>query len=289
MNAQKKILLLGANGQLGQDLLKVAPASFKMIPMTHADLELKDYSAVQKAVRELKPDFVINTAAFLNVDKCEEEWREAFEVNAFAVKNLAETCRDQNAVLVSISTDYVFDGKKGLPYTEEDLPNPLNNYGLSKLLGEYFVQMIAPRHFIVRSSGLYGLSKSSVKGTNIVELFLKKGREGKVSVVTDQIVNPTYTKDLATGIFPLLQTEAFGLYHLTNSGLCSWMDFAEEIFRQRKMEVQVQPISYQDYRRPAVRPPYSVLESKRLNSLGLPNLRPWKEALQAYLKESPNE
>lgn len=274
--SNKTVVIIGANGQLGSDLLRTVSSDVRLVPLTHADLELKDAVAVRQKLAEIKPDIVINTAAFLNVDLCEERWQDAFAVNAYAVRDLAQICQELNACLIQISTDYVFDGKKKAPYTKEDLPNPLNVYGLSKLMGEYFVRMYAERHLIIRSAGLYGKAKSSVKGTNIVEIFRQKGREGKISLVVDQVVNPTYTKDLAEGIWSLIQKEACGTYHVTNKGQCTWQDFAKRIFEQEKLDVTIKSVSFADYKRKAKRPQNSVLVSD------VP-LRLWKDALAAYL------
>lgn len=281
---KRKVLLLGANGQLGQDLRKAAQAAFDVVPCTHADLELKDAAAVRATIERVRPAICINTAAFLNVDLCETEWREAFAVNAFAVKSLAESCREFGVTLVQISTDYVFDGTKGAPYTEDDAPAPLNMYGLSKLMGEYFVRMAMTNYFIVRSSGLYGVAKSSVKGTNIVESFLRFGKEGKANVVTDQTVNPTATHDLAAAICRLLATDRYGVYHATNEGACTWFEFAQRVYALAGMTVAMQPIAAAQLQRKAHRPNYSVLANDKLAQATDHRLPPWGAALKTYME-----
>jgi dTDP-4-dehydrorhamnose reductase len=185
-----------------------------------------------------------------------------------------------------MSTDYVFGGEKRAPYTEDDAPNPLNVYGVSKLAGEYFVRALCPKHFIVRTSGLYGVAGSSGKGGNFVETMIRLAKEGKpIRVVTDQVLTPTYTRDLAHKIKELLQTEAYGVYHITNSGQCSWYEFAAKIFELLSLKPDFGPTTSAEFGAKAKRPAYSVLAHGRLAQLGLDDLRSWPEALAAYLEE----
>jgi len=249
-------------------------------------LDICDFVYTRKVIEEKKPDVVINTAAFNRVDDCEEEVSKAFWVNAFAVRNLAQICADLDCVLVHISTNYVFDGRKREPYTEEDPPNPLSVYGVSKLTGEYFVRNICPKHFIIRTSGLYGVAGSRAKGGNFVETMIRLAKEGHpIRVVNDQVLTPTYTKDLAKNIKELIQTEAYGLYHITNSGECSWYEFAAKIFAILRLAPDFKPTTTAEYSVKAPRPRYSVLAHKKLRQLGMKALRPWSEALVAYLQE----
>ncbi|MEM1867999.1 MAG: dTDP-4-dehydrorhamnose reductase [Thermosphaera sp.] len=277
--------MIGANGQLGTDLVKVLN-NWDLVPLTHAELDICDFVRARKVLTELRPDVVINTAAFNRVDDAEAQPEKAFWVNTYAVRNLAQVCADLDCTLMHISTDYVFGGEKRTPYTEDDPPNPLNVYGVSKLAGEYFVRNICPKHFIVRTSGLYGVAGSSGKGGNFVETMVRLAKEGKpIRVVTDQVLTPTYTKDLAQKIKELLTTEAYGLYHITNSGQCSWYEFARRIFELLGIKPDFGPTTSAEFRAKARRPAYSVLAHERLKELGLDDLRPWPEALKAYLEE----
>ena len=197
-----RILLIGANGQLGSDLVKVLPRE-DTTPLTHGEIEIRDPDSIHKALQTHRPDLVINTAAWHRVDDIEREPRPAFEVNALGVRNLALACREFNCALMHFSTDYVFDGRKRTPYEETDTPNPLSAYGISKLAGEHFIRYLWPKHYIVRSTGLYGVAGSSGKGGNFVETMLRLARAGKpIRVVDDQVLTPTYTADLAAASAP---------------------------------------------------------------------------------------
>lgn len=280
-----KVAVLGANGQLGHDLIQ-ALAAWDCIPLTHADLDICDFTSTRKRLADVKPDIVINTAAFHRVDDCEEQPEKSFQINTYAVRNLAGLCAELDCGLVHLSTDYVFGGEKNSPYTEDDAPNPLNVYGVSKLAGEYFVRALCPKHFVVRTTGLYGVAGSSGKGGNFVETMVRMAREGKsIRVVDDQVLTPTYTKDLAHAIERLAQTDAYGLYHITSSGQCSWYEFAARIFELLGLTPDFGPATTAGYGLKALRPAYSALAHHRLKQLGCDDLRPWSEALDAYLKE----
>jgi dTDP-4-dehydrorhamnose reductase len=280
-----RVAVIGANGQLGTDLVKILN-DWDLILLTHSDLDICDFVYTRKVIEGAKPKIVINTAAFNRVDDCENEPSKAFWVNTYAVRNLAQVCASLNCVLMHISTDYVFGGEKRAPYTEDDAPNPLNVYGVSKLAGEYFVRALCPKHFIVRTSGLYGVAGSSGKGGNFVETMIRLAKEGKpIRVVTDQVLTPTYTRDLAHKIKELLQTEAYGVYHITNSGQCSWYEFAAKIFELLSLKPDFGPTTSAEFGAKAKRPAYSVLAHGRLAQLGLDDLRSWPEALAAYLEE----
>jgi dTDP-4-dehydrorhamnose reductase len=281
----KRVAVIGASGQLGTDLVKVL-SDWDLVPLTHSDLDVCDFVYTRKVLRDRRPDIVINTAAFNRVDDCEEEVSKAFWVNAFAVRNLAKVCADLDCVFVHISTDYVFDGSKGAPYTEDDAPNPLSVYGTSKLTGEYFARNLCAKHFVVRTCGLYGTAGSQAKGGNFVETMIRLAKEGKpIRVVNDQVLTPTYTRDLAEKIKKLLQTETFGLYHITSSGQCSWYEFAGKIFELMGLKPAFGPTTTAAFGAKARRPAYSVLAHNGLQRLGMDDLRPWPEALQAYLIE----
>lgn len=277
-------MILGAGGQLAYDLQHVM-ADMDLVPLRHAELDICDYELVRRVLGELKPEVVINTAAFVRVDDCEDEMERAFQVNTFAVRHLAQVCSDLDCMLVHISSDYVFGGEKLAPYTEHDITLPKNVYGVSKLAGEMFVRAIAPRHIIVRSSGLYGISGSSGKDSNFVETMLSHAKNGKsIRVVNDQVLSPTFTLDLAIKIAELLELEVHGVFHITNGESCSWFDFATRIFLLQNIAANVSAISSDEFPGEAQRPAYSVLANDELKRQNLEVLRPWHEALQEYLE-----
>jgi len=283
-----KIVLVGANGQLGSDLAQVLLPAHALVPLTHADIEVTRPESVEATMQMHRPDLVMNMAAFHKVDVCEEQVELAFAVNALAVRNLALACRAHNATLLHMSTDYVFGGDKArrAPYVETDTPAPINVYGVSKLAGEHFVRYLLDRYFILRVTGLYGVAGSSGKGGNFVELMLRLSKEGKpIRVVDDQRMTPTYTVDLAHQIKVLIETERYGVYHATSQGSCTWYEFAAEIFRQSGLAPDLSKAQTGDFGEKATPPAYSVLENKALQAIGLDRMRPWQEALAAYLKE----
>lgn len=280
-----RILIIGCNGQLGTDLQRVL-AEHDVIASTHGDLEITDEKAVRNVVDENRPDVVINTAAYHKVDECESYPDKTFAVNALGPRNLAQACKAFDGMLIHFSTNFVFEGDTNRPYTEEDLPGPLSLYGVAKLSGELLVRSILPRHLIVRTTGLYGIAGSGEtgKGLNFIELMIKLGKErGAVTVVDDQMMTPTSTSDLAEVISCLIDKETTGTYHITNSGACSYFEFARTIFEKVGMSAQVSPTSTGEYGAPARRPLYSVLDNSRLHVLGVPPLRQWDEALEDYL------
>lgn len=280
-----KIALIGADGQLGFDLLNLLPTE-KCRPLFYPDFDVREAQKTRDILQSLAPDVVINTAAFHRVDECEDRPEEALIVNAVAVRNLALICRERNAVLVHFSTDYVFDGRKRTPYVEEDEPAPLNVYGVSKLAGEYFVRSLCQKYFLIRTCGLYGSAGCREKGMNFVELMIHLEKSGRpLRVVDDQWVTPTSTEELAARILELLGTERYGLYHMTNEGQCTWYEFAREIFSVVGRAANLSPIDSQAYGTKARRPAYSVLENQRAKALGITDFSPWREALKNYLKK----
>jgi dTDP-4-dehydrorhamnose reductase len=284
-----KILLIGANGQLGSDLAKALPAlGHELVALTHADIEVTDPTSIEGVMNVHQPDLVLNMAAFHKVDLCESEVEKTFAVNAFGARYLALACVKSGAVLGHMSTDYVFggDSSRKTPYGEGDKPAPINVYGVSKLAGEHLIQGVLDRHYIFRVSGLHGVAGSSGKGGNFVELMLRLAREGKdIRVVDDQRLTPTYTVDLANQIAAVIETEGFGLYHATSQGNCTWYEFAAEIFRQSGLEPNLNRAKTGDFGEQATRPAYSVLENRNLQRCGLDQMRPWQKALAAYLAE----
>lgn len=280
-----KVLIIGANGQLGSDFAKVMDDP-DLIALTHKDIEICDFAKTKNILTEKAPDIVINTAAYHKVDECEEKVEKTFEVNTYAVRNLAQVCRDIGSTLVHMSTDYVFGGEKNEPYIEADSPNPINVYGVSKLAGEYFVKNICEKHFIIRTSGLFGVAGSSGKGGNFLETMIRLAKEGKsIRVVADQVLSPTYTKDLATNMKELIQTDEYGLYHIASHGECSWYKFAETIFELTGLNPEYSPTTTEEFGAKAKRPGYSVLANQKLKALGIDNTSVWEEALENYLVE----
>ncbi|HZT73032.1 MAG TPA: dTDP-4-dehydrorhamnose reductase [Terriglobales bacterium] len=281
-----KLLILGANGQLGSDLCRLAAVGHEVVAMRHADLDVRDAAAIGRALAAHRPEAVINTSAFHKVEVCEQEAESAFAVNAIAVLNLARACAEAGAALVHFSTDYVFDGAKGAPYVESDLPAPVNVYGASKAAGELLARAFCPKHFVIRTTGLYGKAGSNGKGGNFVETMLRKARAGEaIRVVHDQVLTPTYTVDLAAKVLELLGSGRYGLYHVTSEGQCSWYDFAAKIFELSGLRPDLQPVSSAEFRSPVRRPAYSVLAKAGLRAIGLAPPPAWPDALARYLRE----
>jgi len=241
-----------------------------------------------EVMRSFRPDVLINTAAFHRVDDCETQLEPAFATNAFAVRNLAQLCKEHDALFVHFSTDYVFGGQaKRSPLTEEDPPAPLSVYGTSKLTGEYLALLTWQRSLVIRTCGLYGVAGASGKGGNFVQTMLRLAREGTaLRVVDDQECTPTATKDLAQKVARLIAQDVSGIVHVTNAGSCTWYEFAKAIFAYAGIDADLSPTTSLEYITPAVRPPYSVLAHKRLAALGQDDLRPWQAALACYLEEA---
>jgi dTDP-4-dehydrorhamnose reductase len=282
-----KVLLIAANGQLGTDLLKVFRAAGDTVtPFTHAQLDVCSEAQISKAMAEVKPEVVLNTAAYHRVDECEKQSAMAFQVNGTAVMYLAQACKAAGATLVHYSTDYVFGGyEKGSPYEETDLPAPVNVYGTSKVVGEHLIAAYAERYFAIRTCGLYGVAGSSGKGGNFVETMLKKAMAGDaIRVVDDQILTPTYTADLAQATRDLILTERYGLYHLSSEGQCSWYEFTRYIFERVGLYPKLSPVKSSEFASPVRRPANSVLSKAKLRSVGV-SISTWKDALPRYLEE----
>lgn len=281
-----KVAVIGSTGQLGQDLMRVFGED--ATAFAHQDLDVTDGVGVASAMHSLEPDWVLNTAAFHRVDDCETNPALALAVNALGALNVARAAAAVGAGVVFVSTDYVFGGEdreRGNPYEEEEKVHPLNVYGVSKEAGEHLTIQANARHLVVRSAGLYGTATSR-KGWTFPELMLNKARsEGLVRVVTDQVLSPTFTADLARKTKELIERDATGVYHLTNAGECSWFEFARCTFDLAGVEVKMEPVHTDQTRRRARRPSYSALATARLKEVGLSPLRPWKEALGDYLRE----
>ncbi len=281
-----KVLLIGVNGQLGSDLVRVfRAAGDDVVPATHADVDICSEERVSEIVAGAMPDVVLNTAAFHKVEECEKNPVLAFQVNGAGAMNLARACKRAGAVLLHFSTDYVFDGQKNAPYEETDLPSPVNAYGVSKVAGEHLIACNMDRYFVVRTCGLYGVAGSSGKGGNFVENMLKKAMAGEsIRVVDDQVLTPTYTLDLAEATRKLVLTGNFGLYHLSSEGRCSWYEFTRNILECAGVDANLTPVKTSDFPSSVKRPSYSVLSKTKLRGLGL-SIPPWQDALSRYLDD----
>jgi dTDP-4-dehydrorhamnose reductase len=279
-----KILLIGALGQLGTDLKKVLTAH-EVIPVDKEEIDICSAAQVDAIADALRPEILLNCAAFNRVDEAEDAPEAAFAVNTFAVRNLALAARRLGAALVHFTSDYVFDGPQRTPYVETDLPCPRSMYGISKLAGEAMTQALAPKHFLIRTCGLYGYTGSRDKGTNFVEAMLSlAAKGGPVRVVSDQVCTPTSTMDLANAVARLIITEKYGLYHLTSGGGCSWHEFALAVFEEAGLHPEVVPVTSDHFPAKAKRPWYSVLDNRRFRDEGFGDLRHWREALRAYIR-----
>jgi dTDP-4-dehydrorhamnose reductase len=278
--AALKHIVLGAAGQLGRELCKRLAG--QVIGLTREQADVIQPGLLRRVLSHHQPEFVINCAAYNFVDRAEAEPDSAFATNVWGPRNLAKICQDLDCTVVHFSTNYVFGLESGrtLPYQETDPPGPLSVYGLSKLAGEYLVRAICPNHIIIRTCGLYSVWGTGGKGTNFVEMMLRLAQQGRpLRVVSDQISTPSYAGDVADATIRLLQSHGAGIYHLTNSGSCSWHEFAAAIFELAGVKADLSPVTSKEFGAAAQRPGYSVLASR------LPPLRPWRDALAAYLSE----
>ncbi|MDI6818634.1 MAG: dTDP-4-dehydrorhamnose reductase [Methanothermobacter thermautotrophicus] len=275
-----KILITGSSGMLGSDLVDILSRRHEVV--TSGSLDIRDLEGVMELLRETRPDAVVHAAAFTDVDCAETERDTAYQVNVLGTRNIAAAASAVGSSILYISTDYVFDGEKGDGYLEFDEPNPLNFYGKTKYLGEVSVRQLSERFYIVRTSWLFGRNGRNFVGT-MVELA-ERGHE--ISVVDDQYGSPTYTRDLAAAIGTLLERPAYGVYHLTNSGQCSWYEFAIDIFNELGMEVCLKPVKSHEFPRPARRPSFSVLRNYNWSMEGFKPLRNYRDALRDYLKDA---
>jgi len=286
-----RIAIIGAAGQLGSELRKILPTD-TTFPLDRRAIDIVDRKSIAAALDPIRPQLVINAAAYNFVDRAEDEPQIAYAANALGPRNLALWCESADVALVHVSTDYVFRGwtieggrkiDRRTPYGERDAPLPPNAYGVSKLAGECFVRGLCSKHFVVRTCGLYGQSKGS-KG-NFVETMLRLGHERNVlRVVNDQHCTPTSAADLAEAIVALANTDAYGLYHVTNDGETTWHGFASEIFRQARLEVDTQEVTSADYGAAAPRPAYSVLDCRKVAGILRRPLPSWQDALARYLR-----
>jgi len=277
-----RVLLLGANGQLGSDITRAWDVpGVTLLRATRMQADVTDAKAVAAMVRANRPDVVVNTTAFHNLPVCEEDPATCFAVNVQGGWNVAVAAREAGAVVVQVSTDYVFDGGKREPYLERDGRRALNIYGAAKIATEDVVRIANQAHLIVRVSGLYGLAGSAGKGGNFVETMLRLAREGNtVRVVSDQVTAPTNTAEIAEALLPLVREGMRGTVHLAAGGSCSWYEFATAIFEEMHLEPTTFPVSTSEFGGPVARPLYSVLGSERVE-----RLPQWRDGLQRYLRE----
>ncbi|MCW4015235.1 MAG: dTDP-4-dehydrorhamnose reductase [Candidatus Bathyarchaeota archaeon] len=280
-----KIAVIGSTGQLGTDLVKTLATTHDVVAFAHNDLEVTDYESCI-VLREHQPDVVINTAAFHNTDQCEDECQKSFCVNALGARNIALVTKEIGATTVYISTDYVFDGTKKEPYTEDDVPEPINAYGISKLAAEYFTKQNS-KHFIIRISSVFGKAGASGKGGNFVETMVAKAKKNEsITVIDDMWMSPTYTKDASLTIKRIVEKQLpYGIYHASNKGYCSWYQFAEQIFQFTGLIPDLTSTKTDQLNMKAKRPRFSALTSIKLPQYGI-NPPTWQEALHEYLIEN---
>ncbi|MFJ7736032.1 dTDP-4-dehydrorhamnose reductase [Lysinibacillus sp. NPDC097287] len=280
-----KIMVTGANGQLGQELVRqLSSSEHELFAFTKTELDITDIEKVVAVCNDIQPNIIINAAAYTNVDGAETNQELAFRVNGIGQRNLAVAAEKIGAKICYISTDYVFNGQANSPYTEYMNVDPLGIYGQSKYEGEFLTKTLSTKYFIVRTAWVYGEF-----GPNFVKTMLKLAEEKpEIGVVHDQIGSPTYTVDLAEFLIELVQTEKYGIYHCTNSGTCSWYEFANEIFKVTEKDIVVNPLTSEQFPRPAKRPTYSVLGDLSLHVNGFTPRRHWKDALYDYLNKNNN-
>jgi dTDP-4-dehydrorhamnose reductase len=269
-----KVLVTGAKGMLGQDLCLILKNTNYTVIETDVDtLDITKFTEVEGVISAGKPDFVIHCAAYTNVDKAEEDIETARLINVVGTENVAKSCAKNNCTMIYISTDYVFDGISNKPYKPIDKTNPINNYGLTKLEGEEVVSKHCEKHYIIRTSWLYGIF-----GRNFVETMISLAGKPELKVVDDQIGCPTWTVELSNGILKLLEVQKpYGTYHICGSGKTSWYGFAKEIFKQCGLDINLKPCTTNEFPRPAKRPAYSVMDNDGF-------CRDWKKALKDYMK-----
>ncbi|MCR8844854.1 dTDP-4-dehydrorhamnose reductase [Paenibacillus sp. SC116] len=280
-----KVLVTGADGQLGQDVVQLfRNHGHEVVACNRSKLDITKQSQCQQVIREEHPAAIIHCAAYTAVDQAETDVDRAYEVNAVGTRNVAVAAESIGAKLIYISTDYVFNGRGNQPYNEYDNTDPQGIYGKSKRAGEVLIQSLSSRFFIVRTSWVFG-----EQGANFVKTMMKLGVErDQLKVVHDQVGSPTYTVDLAQFLLQLVETEQYGIYHASNSGICSWYEFAEEIFKQCSISAELLPCTTEEFPRPAPRPQYSVMEPLSIRTNGFELLPHWKDALARYIAGSTN-
>jgi dTDP-4-dehydrorhamnose reductase len=283
--------VIGSAGQLGRDIVPRLAKVGQVTAMVRPGADLTHPDRLAATLQDLKPDVVVNCAAYNFVDKAESEPDAAFAANAWGPRELAKTCERLGCILVHFSTDYVFglDTSRKTPYRTTDAPGPTSVYGMSKLCGEYGVRAECRRHFVIRTCGLYGVWGSGGKGGNFVETMLRLATQGKpLKVVADQFCTPTYTSDLADAVVNVVQMGKYGLYQITSGGSTSWFEFAHAIFELTGISANLSPTTSQEFAAAARRPGYSVMDNLELVAAGVTPPRQWREALATYLAERNN-
>lgn len=277
-----KVLVTGAGGMLAKDLVPcLSERGYEVLAVPREKLDKTDFEAIRATADSFEPELIVDCAAYTKVDEAEKEEHQALMVNSFGVQNLCLVCQERDIPLVHFSTDYVFDGTKDGPYTIYDEPNPLSAYGCSKLLGEKYILWLLRKFYLIRTSWLFGHY-----GRNFIETMLELGqRQKKISVVADQRGCPTWTRHLAEAVVALIQTGRYGIYHVTNSEPTTWFDFAQEIFRLSRMDIELVPLTSDEFPTPARRPLNSVLAPFPLPQLLGREMPSWREALKEYLRQ----
>ena len=285
-----KVVIIGADGQLGSDLVRVFSESHEVHPLTIEDMRIEDSEQVKAVLGRIQPGAILNTAAYHRVPDCETHQDLAWQVNCLGALNVAKIAEELGAVNVYFSTDYVFDGSKQAPYVETDCPNPQSVYAGTKLMGEYLTRNYSEKHFVIRISGIYGKVPSLVKGGNFITAILKQVDAGKseIKVVDDEILTPTPTFEIAGQTLSLLDSDRYGLVHMSSEGQCSWYEFTQVILKTLKIDIPLVRCSVSDF--PATnnvkRPAYSVLENAVLKDLSLNKMTHWEEGLVRFLDEN---
>ena len=277
-----KILVTGAYGQLGTSIVKKMSSHYEIFAYGSKQLDIRNENQTLQIVREIKPTYIINCAAYNNVNQAEVCINEARAVNEIGAYNLGKAAEYVKATLVHISTDYVFDGEKKSPYVEEDTPNPLNVYGLSKYKGEQLIQEVCSRYIIVRTSWLY-----SEKENNFPHTILRLAKQkDNLNVVADHFRTPSNTEELAAAIEKLIYNGAYGLYNCSGNGVCSWYEFARKTIELAGVQCNIQPIDAKDYKELAQKPSYSVLDNSKVQKLLGYSMKEWEEALESYFRNN---
>lgn len=277
-----KILVTGVKGQLGYDVVKALESrGYQPVGVDREEMDLMNNNMIQNFIMNLKPEAIIHCAAYTAVDQAEEEVEICYQINAEAVKVIAECAKTLDIPMIYISTDYVFDGTKASEYVETDIPNPINVYGASKLKGEQYVQQLLEKFYIVRISWVFGIN-----GNNFIKTMQRLGNEhDELNIIHDQVGSPTYTAHLAPLLVDMIETDQYGIYHATNEGYCSWYEFAAEIFKQSQLDVTLHPITTDQYKTKAKRPLNSKMSKQKLSDYGFHRLPTWQEALKNYINQ----
>ena len=277
-----KILVTGVKGQLGYDVVKALESrGYQPVGVDREEMDLMNNNMIQNFIMNLKPEAIIHCAAYTAVDQAEEEVEICYQINAEAVKVIAECAKTLDIPMIYISTDYVFDGTKASEYVETDIPNPINVYGASKLKGEQYVQQLLEKFYIVRISWVFGIN-----GNNFIKTMQRLGNEqDQLNIIHDQVGSPTYTAHLAPLLVDMIETDQYGIYHATNEEYCSWYEFADEIFKQSQLDVTLHPITTDQYKTKAKRPLNSQMSKQKLSDYGFHRLPTWQEALKNYLNQ----